>query len=120
MLRFYEKAFATDDPSVLQLRRRAYGNFHRVLAGSYFHQGRLDKFFVQTVKSLWSRPAGIRYFLEYPLRRLRKASALSCRVNEQDSLYLLFWDTGAARPNPGLAIPARDQSWRGLCFTSYF
>jgi hypothetical protein len=37
MGRFYEKAFAEGDESVQKLRRRAYGNFHKVLAGSYFH-----------------------------------------------------------------------------------
>lgn len=68
---FYQKAFATDDPNVLKLKRRAYANFHRILAGSYFHQGRVDKFLLHSLKSILKRPGEIRYFLEYPLRRVR-------------------------------------------------
>lgn len=68
---FYEKAFTTDDPEVLRLKRRAYGNFHRVLAGSYIHAGKWEKFVEHSVKSILKRPGNISYFLTYPLRRLR-------------------------------------------------
>jgi glycosyltransferase involved in cell wall biosynthesis len=68
---FYEKAFATDDPEVLKLKRRAYGNYHRVMAGSYLHAGRWGKFVEHSAKSLLNRPSNIGYFLAYPLRRLR-------------------------------------------------
>ena len=68
---FYEKAFATDDPGVLRLKRRAYGNYHRVMAGSYLHAGRWGKFVEHSAKSLLNRPSNIGYFLAYPLRRLR-------------------------------------------------
>lgn len=67
MARFYEKAFA--DPAVAHLRRRAYGNFHRVLAGSYFHAGRYGKFARHSIQSVLSRPANLSYFLAYPFRR---------------------------------------------------
>ncbi|PYT00010.1 MAG: hypothetical protein DMF63_08545 [Acidobacteria bacterium] len=70
---FYEKAFATDDPEILKLKRRAYANFHRVMAGSYFHEGRIDRFLSHSLKSIWMRPMGIRYFLEYPLRRANQS-----------------------------------------------
>jgi len=66
---FYEKAFATDDPAVLRLKRRAYGNYHRVMAGSYLHAGRWGKFVEHSAKSILNRPSGIGYFLAYPLRR---------------------------------------------------
>ena len=69
MLMFYEKAFATDDPEILKLRRRAYGNFHRVMAGSYLHSGRMGKFFSHAAKSIWMRPANLEYFLRFPMRR---------------------------------------------------
>lgn len=36
MTRFYEKAFAVDDAEVRSLRSRAMGNYHAVLAGSYY------------------------------------------------------------------------------------
>ena len=69
MLMFYEKAFAVDDPEILKLRRRAYGNFHRVMAGSYLHAGRMGKFFAHAAKSIWMRPRNLEYFLRFPLRR---------------------------------------------------
>ncbi len=31
---FYEKTFDTDDKKILRLRRKSYGNFYKVLAGS--------------------------------------------------------------------------------------
>lgn len=69
MLMFYEKAFATDDLEILKLRRRAYGNFHRVMAGSYLHSGRMGKSFWHAAKSIWMRPGNVEYFLRFPLRR---------------------------------------------------
>lgn len=65
MLMFYEKAFMTDDPEILKLRRRAYGNFHRVMAGSYLHSGRMGKFLWHAAKSIWMRPANLEYFLRF-------------------------------------------------------
>jgi hypothetical protein len=68
---FYEKAFATEDVDVLRLKRRAYGNYHRVLAGSYLHAGRWGKFAEHSAKSILNRPGNLGYFLAYPLRRLK-------------------------------------------------
>ncbi|HKU73548.1 MAG TPA: glycosyltransferase family A protein [Pyrinomonadaceae bacterium] len=65
MLMFYEKAFTTDDPEILKLRRRAYGNFHKIMAGSYLHSGHMGKFLLHTVKSIWMRPANLKYFLRF-------------------------------------------------------
>ncbi|HEU4932067.1 MAG TPA: glycosyltransferase family A protein [Pyrinomonadaceae bacterium] len=65
MLMFYEKAFTTDDPEILKLRRRAYGNFHRVMAGSYLHYGRMGKFLWHAARSIWMRPANLEYFLRF-------------------------------------------------------
>lgn len=70
MSRFYEKAFATGEASVLTLRRRAYGNFHRVMAGSYFHAGGYRDTLRHAVRSILMRPANVGYFLKFPLRRL--------------------------------------------------
>ncbi len=66
---FYEKAFLSD-PKITMLRGRAYGNFHRVLAGSYFNAGQYVQFVNHAVKSIWNNPSNIRYFAEFPLRRL--------------------------------------------------
>lgn len=67
---FYEKAFATRDPRILKLRRRAYGNFHRVMAASYLHSGRLGKFLSHAAKSIWMRPGNLEYFLRFRMRML--------------------------------------------------
>jgi glycosyltransferase involved in cell wall biosynthesis len=69
MLMFYEKAFATNNTEILKLRRRAYGNFHKVMAGSYLHSGRVGKFLSHAAKSIWIRPRNLEYFLRFPLRR---------------------------------------------------
>jgi glycosyltransferase involved in cell wall biosynthesis len=71
MSRFYEKAFSTEDEAVLALRDRAYGNFHRVLAGSYFYSGQYSRSVSHAVRSVIRRPANIGYFLMFPFRRLR-------------------------------------------------
>jgi glycosyltransferase involved in cell wall biosynthesis len=70
MLLFYEKAFASDDHEILKLRRRAYGDFHKVMSGSYFHSRQLRKFLLHAAKSIWMRPANLGYFLRFPLRRI--------------------------------------------------
>jgi glycosyltransferase involved in cell wall biosynthesis len=67
---FYEKAFA--DPSVSDLRRRAYGNFHKVMAGSYFRNGDYVKFVSHSVRSIWMRPGNLRYFAEFPFRKFNR------------------------------------------------
>lgn len=69
MLMFYEKAFATNDPEILKLRRRSYGNFHRVMAGSYLHSGCMGKFLSHAAKSIWMRPGNLEYFLRFSMRR---------------------------------------------------
>jgi glycosyltransferase involved in cell wall biosynthesis len=72
MARFYDKAFADGDEHIQSLRSRAFGNYHRVLAGSYFHAGEYSAFVSHAARSLWYRPAGMLYFMRFPLRRLQK------------------------------------------------
>ncbi len=72
MTRFYKKAFDGADAETLRLKSRAYGNFHRVLSGSYFHSGNYPQSVKNAVKSIWNRPANLGYFLKFPLRRLSK------------------------------------------------
>lgn len=69
MERFFEKAFSTDDESVLALRRKAYGNFHSVMAGSYFHVGEYWRSISHALRSVIMRPSKIGYFLMFPFRR---------------------------------------------------
>lgn len=66
---FYEKAFSTDDEGVLALRRRALGNFYRILAGSYFQAGNYSSFLSNLVKSIWMRPGNIDYFASKLLKK---------------------------------------------------
>jgi len=59
---FYEKAFDTTDPGVLKLKDRALGNYHKILAGSYFQSRRVGKFASHAVRSIWRRPGNLKYF----------------------------------------------------------
>ena len=70
MSRFYQKAFAEGDVPA-ELKDRAIGNFHRTLAGSYFHSGEYGRFIEHASKSIFYRPSAIGYFLRFPLRRWR-------------------------------------------------
>ncbi len=70
MAMFYEKAFATDDPDILKLRRRALGSFHRVMAGSYFHVREYGKASAHAARSVWMHPANLGYLIRFPFRRL--------------------------------------------------
>ncbi len=69
----FEKAFDTDDEKILCLRRKCYGNFYKILAGSYFTAGNYRMFMKYSVKSLWLMPENISYFLAFPFRRLKKS-----------------------------------------------
>lgn len=69
MALFYKKAFAVGG-DILRLKRRAMGNFHRVLAGSYFRAGMYRDFARNAALSIWNRPSGVGYFLKYPLRKI--------------------------------------------------
>ena len=74
MTLFYSKAFANGG-EVLSMRRKALGNFHRILSGSYFHSGDYTRFLTNAAKSLWYRPASIKYYIEYPVRIWRNRSS---------------------------------------------
>lgn len=69
MSRFLEKAFSTADERIRKLRRRSYGNFHKVMAGSYFHSGEYRSFLSHAIRSVLFRPGNIRHFIAFPVRR---------------------------------------------------
>lgn len=68
---FYEKAFA-EGGDVLRLKGRSLGNYHKILAGSYFQSRSYADFILHAAKSIWFQPSGIGYFAAFPLRRLQK------------------------------------------------
>lgn len=70
---FHEKVFATNDKNIMRLRRKSYGNFYKILAGSYFSAGNYQSFIKYSLKSLWLMPENISHFLTFPLRRLKKS-----------------------------------------------
>jgi glycosyltransferase involved in cell wall biosynthesis len=72
MLRAYGKAFSEQDPSLLALRRYAYGSLHSVLAGSFLQCGDYGPFARHALKSIALRPGNLRHFAGYPLRELRR------------------------------------------------
>jgi glycosyltransferase involved in cell wall biosynthesis len=62
-----------DTPSGLRgLRRRAYANLHRMIAGSYFVQRRYRSFGREAVRSIAAHPSTLSYFVALPLRRMRR------------------------------------------------
>jgi glycosyltransferase involved in cell wall biosynthesis len=59
------------DPRYRPLRRRAYANLHRMLAGSYFTKRQWRQVARHAVLSLTQHPSTLPYFLRMPIRRLR-------------------------------------------------
>jgi len=72
MRRAFAKAFASPDPAVQALRKRAYGRLHRILAGSYFQARQPRDFVRHALQSLRYDPRNIGYFAAYPLRLIAR------------------------------------------------
>lgn len=75
MLHAYDKVFAGAAPDIARLRRRAYANLHRTIAGSFFVERRLGGFARHAGWSLLAHPSTLPYFLGMPARRLRRRRA---------------------------------------------
>lgn len=71
MLIGFAKAFSEDE-SLRSIENECYGRLYSILAGSYFQAGQYRSFLRTAVKSILRRPAGVGYFLKFPLRRMRK------------------------------------------------
>jgi glycosyltransferase involved in cell wall biosynthesis len=73
MTRAFAKLFARDDlpDDVRRSRRRAEANLHRMLAGSYFARRAPGGFVRNTLRSVVRDPSVLRYFLDFPVRKLR-------------------------------------------------
>lgn len=73
MILSFEKIFASPDPAIQDIKRRAYGRLHRIIAGSYFAAGRPGQFFRHALRSLRYDPRNLGYFAAYPLRAASRA-----------------------------------------------
>jgi glycosyltransferase involved in cell wall biosynthesis len=69
----FEKAFASATPELEAIRDECYGNFHLMLAGSYFQAGKYPQSIKNAGKSLWYKPSTLRNLLGFPARKLKKA-----------------------------------------------
>jgi len=76
MLQAYEQVFRAGDttPGLRALRRRAYANLHRMIAGAYFAEGRRLQFAKHALASVATHPSTLRYFLATPLRHRHQSS----------------------------------------------
>jgi glycosyltransferase involved in cell wall biosynthesis len=70
MMLGFKKAFETGTSAN---RRLCYGNLHRTLAGSYFQAKQYTQFMRHSVKSVLNNPSNLGYFLQFPLRRLKRS-----------------------------------------------
>jgi glycosyltransferase involved in cell wall biosynthesis len=73
MLYAYEKAFKDKAEDIQNLKRKAYGNLHQILAGSYFRAGQYSNFARHTLKSIYLKPSNFLYFVKFPIRRLKRS-----------------------------------------------
>lgn len=72
MLLAFDKAFLDLQPGANVSRRRAYGQLHRVLSGSYLHAGRPAAAIRHLATGAVMSPSTLAYALAAPLRRLRQ------------------------------------------------
>ena len=63
------KIFETEDEALRRVRRRSYGNIHKVLAGSFLYSRDYSGFARNVLKSLWYRPKFLRFYLRELTRR---------------------------------------------------
>jgi glycosyltransferase involved in cell wall biosynthesis len=77
MLQAYGQIFRNGEaPQRLRpLRRRAYANLHRMIAGAYFVERRPVRFTKHALASIAAHPSTLGYFLRTPLRRRGRAPA---------------------------------------------
>ena len=80
MLLAFEKAFRTPSPDLSRLRRRAYGNLHLMLAGSYFASGSLMPFVSHAGRALAYAPRTLAGLVGYPFRAGRRAMRRTVRT----------------------------------------
>jgi glycosyltransferase involved in cell wall biosynthesis len=77
MLQAYGQIFRSSEAAqeLRPLRRRAYANLHRMIAGAYFVERRPIRFMKHALASMAAHPSTLGYFLRTPLRRRGRAPA---------------------------------------------
>lgn len=68
----FQKAFDDDSAEKQVDRSECYGNFHLMLAGSYFHAKNYSAFLKNALKSVWYKPQTAINYLAFPVRKLKK------------------------------------------------
>jgi glycosyltransferase involved in cell wall biosynthesis len=76
MLHGYQKAFSKESSKLQKIKRTAYGNLHKVLAGSYFYAQEYGNFLKHSLISVWLKPSNFIYFGGFPLRLIRRNGKL--------------------------------------------
>ena len=71
-LRIMNKLFAAPSPDIAPLKRRAYGNLHSVLAGSFFGAGEWLDFLRHAAWSVALTPENLPQFAGFPIRWMRR------------------------------------------------
>lgn len=72
MMHGYQKAFSEGNSELQKIKRAAYGNLHKVLAGSYFYTREYRNFLKHSLKSVWLKPGNLIYFGSFPLRLMQR------------------------------------------------
>lgn len=70
MLIGFEKAFSVAGSKNQKIKKNAYGNLHKILAGSYFRSGNYTGFVLNAVKSICLTPKNVMHFAQFPIRFL--------------------------------------------------
>jgi glycosyltransferase involved in cell wall biosynthesis len=70
----FEKAFDEKSADIQSIKRTAYANLHKVLAGSYFRTGEYAKFLRHSFRSLYLKPSNLGHFAGFPFRLLQRNS----------------------------------------------
>lgn len=81
MLIAFSKAFAEPDPQLQAVRRRAYGNLHMILAGSFFRAGQYRDFTKHALKSLWFTPHNYTRLVGFPRRLWQRYRLAATKAN---------------------------------------
>jgi glycosyltransferase involved in cell wall biosynthesis len=67
-----DKVYAAPDDELKRLKTASYASLHKIMAGSCFGAGNYRMFLRHALKSARLDPANLLYFMQFPVRRLRR------------------------------------------------